>query len=41
MEMMPGSAIMVLATTEAVPTGLIEDLRREPGIISIHPLSGD
>ena len=37
----PGSAIMVLATTEAVPTGLIEDLRREPGIISIHPLSGD
>ena len=37
----PGSAIMVLATTEAVPTGLIEELRREPGIISVHPLSGD
>jgi hypothetical protein len=32
---------MVLATTEAVPTRLIEELRREPGIISVHPLSGD
>src|SRR5262245_40685976 len=37
----PGSALMVLATTEAVPTALIEELRRAPGIISIHPLSGD
>ena len=26
----PGSAVMVLATTEAVPTSLIEELRQSP-----------
>ena len=36
-----GSALMVLATTMPVPSELIEQLRRTPGIISVHPLSGD
>jgi D-3-phosphoglycerate dehydrogenase len=38
---MPGSAIMVLATTAPVPWPLIDQLRGTPGIISVHPLSGD
>jgi D-3-phosphoglycerate dehydrogenase len=38
---MPGSAIMVLATTAPVPWSLIDQLRGTPGIISVHPLSGD
>ncbi len=37
----PGSALMVLATTTPVPWSLIDQLRRTPGIISVHPLSGD
>jgi D-3-phosphoglycerate dehydrogenase len=37
----PGSAIMVLATTAPVPWSLIDQLRGTPGIISVHPLSGD
>jgi len=36
-----GSALMVLATTTAVPSDLIDRLRTTPGIISVHPLSGD
>jgi D-3-phosphoglycerate dehydrogenase len=38
---MPGSAIMVLATTAPVPWSLIDQLRGTPGIISVHPLSGE
>jgi D-3-phosphoglycerate dehydrogenase / 2-oxoglutarate reductase len=37
----PGSALMVIATTAPVPWSLIEQLRGTPGIISVHPLSGD
>jgi D-3-phosphoglycerate dehydrogenase len=37
----PGSALMVLATTTPVPWSLIDQLRGTPGIISVHPLSGD
>ncbi len=36
-----GSAIMVLATTTAVPPELINRLRTTPGIVSVHPLRGD
>ncbi len=35
------TALMVLATTTAVPADVIGRLRNTPGIISIHPLSGD
>jgi D-3-phosphoglycerate dehydrogenase / 2-oxoglutarate reductase len=34
-----GSALMVLATTEAVPDDVIEALRKVPGIVSVHPLT--
>ncbi|HET9600155.1 MAG TPA: ACT domain-containing protein, partial [Acidimicrobiales bacterium] len=37
----PGSAVMVLATTTAVPSQLIDRLRRTEGIISVHPLASD
>ena len=37
----PGSALMVIATTAPVPWSLIDQLRGTPGIISVHPLSGD
>ena len=37
----PGSAVMVLATTTAVPCPLIDRLRRTEGIISVHPLASD
>ena len=37
----PGSALMVIATTTPVPWSLIDQLRGTPGIISVHPLSGD
>ena len=37
----PGSAVMVLATTTAVPSQLIDQLRRTEGIISVHPLASD
>jgi hypothetical protein len=32
---------MVLATTAPVPWSLIDQLRGTPGIISVHPLSGE
>ena len=32
---------MVLATTTAVPSQLIDQLRRTEGIISVHPLASD
>jgi D-3-phosphoglycerate dehydrogenase len=33
-------ALMVLATDQPVPDDLVERLRHEPGIASVHPLSG-
>ncbi len=35
------SAIMVLATSEATPPSLIEQLRAAPGILSVHVLVGE
>jgi hypothetical protein len=35
------SALMVLATTTAVPTDVVDALRATPGIISVHPLTSD
>jgi D-3-phosphoglycerate dehydrogenase len=35
------SAIMVLATSEATPASLIEQLRAAPGILSVHVLVGE
>jgi hypothetical protein len=32
---------MVLATSEATPAGLIEQLRSAPGILSVHVLVGE
>jgi D-3-phosphoglycerate dehydrogenase len=37
----PGSALMVLATTEAVPDDVIARLRSTPGIVEVHPLHSD
>ena len=37
----PGSALMVLATTESTPAALIEELRAAPGILSVHVLVGE
>jgi D-3-phosphoglycerate dehydrogenase len=37
----PGSAIMVLATTEATPAAVIDELRAAPGILSVHVLLGE
>ncbi len=36
----PGSALMVLATTEPVPSEVLDQLRAVPGIVSVHPLRG-
>ena len=36
----PGSALMVLATTEAVPAELIEELRRCPASLGAPPVGG-
>src|SRR4051794_8243028 len=37
----PGSAIMVLATTDPTPPDVIEQLRAAPGILSVHVLVGE
>jgi D-3-phosphoglycerate dehydrogenase / 2-oxoglutarate reductase len=37
----PGSAIMVLATSEPAPPGVIERLRAAAGIVSVHVLRGE
>jgi D-3-phosphoglycerate dehydrogenase len=34
------SAIMVLATTEATPADVLQELRAAPGILSVHVLVG-
>lgn len=36
----PGSALMVIATTEPAPPALLEAIRAVPGIIEVHPLTG-
>ena len=36
----PGSAVMVLATSEPTPAAVIDRLRNEPGITSVHVLAG-
>jgi D-3-phosphoglycerate dehydrogenase len=36
----PGTAVMLIAPTEAVPAGVIDALRRAPGIISVDALVG-
>jgi D-3-phosphoglycerate dehydrogenase len=37
----PGSALMVLATVEPTPPAVIDRLRSEPGIVSVHVLRGE
>jgi D-3-phosphoglycerate dehydrogenase / 2-oxoglutarate reductase len=37
----PGSAIMVLATTEPAPVHVLERLRAAAGIVSVHVLRGE
>jgi D-3-phosphoglycerate dehydrogenase len=37
----PGSALMVLATTQPVPANVIDRLRAAPGIVSVHVLRGE
>ncbi|MEZ5249239.1 MAG: phosphoglycerate dehydrogenase [Ilumatobacteraceae bacterium] len=36
----PGTAVMLIAPTAAVPNEVLDDLRRSPGIISVHTLVG-
>ena len=36
-----GSALMVISTTEPTPPGVLERMRAVPGIISVHPLTGE
>jgi D-3-phosphoglycerate dehydrogenase len=37
----PGSALMVLATTEPVPDEAVAQMRATPGIVEVHVLRGD
>jgi D-3-phosphoglycerate dehydrogenase len=37
----PGSALMVLATTDFVPDDVLARLRSTPGIVEVHPLHSD
>jgi D-3-phosphoglycerate dehydrogenase len=37
----PGSALMVLATTEPVPSAVLDRISSAPGIVSVHPLRGE
>ncbi len=36
----PGTAVMLIAPTAAVPAQVVESLRRAPGIISVDTLAG-
>jgi D-3-phosphoglycerate dehydrogenase len=37
----PGSALMLLATTEPVPVEVLDRIKDAPGIIYVHPLRGE